>query len=323
LASILRRRALEAPLDDDPLVADLESQTTPQPGYALIDAGDGRRLELFGERLVDRPAPVALGPKLDRPAWAAADLRFDAGEGWSGPAAADGPWPVQIDGLTMELRPTASGGLGVYPEHAANLAWLVDQVVARQGERSDRPEVLNLFAHTGLATLAAARAGAAVAHVDAAKASVAWARRNAALSGLEDRPVRWLVDDALAFVEREGRRGRRYDGLVIDPPTFGRAPAGGHWALRADLVRLLEACLAIAWSDAFVLVTAHAAGLDAEALRDAVAEAFGRPPQATSLVPLGLEAESGVELHLGWAVRLDRRGAGGRSNAPNRGNRAP
>jgi 23S rRNA (cytosine1962-C5)-methyltransferase len=303
-------------------------------GYALLDAGDGRRLERFGERIVDRPAAIALGPKRQRARWAAADLRFETGAGWSGPATDAGPWAVDIGGLTMELRPTASGGLGLYPEHAANLPWLVDEVGERTSDRAsdrgggrsgaDEPaQVLNLFAHTGLVTLAAARAGAAVAHVDAARASVAWARRNAALSGLDDRPVRWLVDDALTFVEREGRRGRRYDGLVIDPPSFGRGPGSGRWTLREDLGRLLEACAGVAVDDAFVLVTAHAAGLDPEALGDLVANAFGRPPRGAEIVAMGLEAESGAELDLGWAVRLGRASARPRRNAGNRGNRAP
>jgi 23S rRNA (cytosine1962-C5)-methyltransferase len=325
-----RRLPPGAGLDDDPVVQETEARTGGERGYALLDAGDGRRLERFGARLVDRPAPVALGPKRDRPAWAAADLRFDVGEGWSGPAAGDGPWLVEIDGLTLELRAMASGGLGLFPEHAANLGWLRAEIAARKGDvrngqapnQAARPEVLNLFAHTGLATLAAAAAGAAVTHVDSARASVAWARRNAGLSGLEDRPVRWLVDDALAFVEREARRGRRYDGVVMDPPTFGRAAGGGRWSLRSDLWRLLEACATISRSDAFVLVTAHAAGLDPEALRDAVADAFGRSSQLISPVPLGLEAESGAELHLGWAIRLgttERRG----SNADHLRNRAP
>src|SRR5689334_7340325 len=198
--------------------------------YQLLDAGEGRRLERFGDRVVDRPAPMAFGWKAAPEAWQRVDLRFDAPSGWRGSAEALAPWHVEVaDGLTLELRPTGSGGLGIDPEHVANLAWVADQIrdeVARRPER--QPRVLNLFAHTGLTTLAAARAGATVAHVDAARAAVTWARRNAELSGLADRPVRWLVDDATAFVAREARRGRRYDGIVLDPPSFGRARQGRH-----------------------------------------------------------------------------------------------
>src|SRR5512143_2109889 len=246
-------------------------------GYELLDAGVRRRLERFGELIVDRPAPGADGFRLTPAAWAAADLRFDPGIGWSGPAWRDGrdglsPWPVHIDGLTMELRPTSSGGLGLYPEHAANLAWLEAQVRARPADR--RLEVLNLFAHTGLATLALARAGASVVHVDGARSAVAWARRNAELSGLADRPIRWIVDDALGFVAREARRGRRYDGIVLDPPAFGRA-SGRAWRLESDLPELLAACRAIALPDAFVLLTAHSETVDGHGLAQLLGGAFG------------------------------------------------
>jgi 23S rRNA (cytosine1962-C5)-methyltransferase len=327
------------------------------PEVRLVDAGDGRRLERFGPRLVDRPAPVATAPRRDIDAWRAADLRFVASAGWSSPGgAADtgAAWPVQVDGLTLELRPTASGGVGLYPEHAANVAWLWRAVAVRSGgeaaaarprgeaaaaratgvETAAAPSVLNLFAHTGLATLALARAGAAVAHVDAARSAVAWARRNVELSGLADRPIRWLVDDALGFVEREARRGRRYDGFVLDPPSFGRAPSGGHrsrWSLRDGLPDLLAGCAAIAANDAFVLLTAHTTGTDPEELAGIVADAFGhsrairggtlagtrgvaqpagrgatrRATLEPTVEPLTLVAESGARLDLGWAVRLD------------------
>jgi 23S rRNA (cytosine1962-C5)-methyltransferase len=188
------------------------------------------------------------------------------------------------------------------------------------------PRVLNLFAHTGLATLAAARAGAAVAHVDAARAAVGWARRNAELSGLADREIRWLVDDALAFTEREARRGRRYDGLILDPPSAGHGGSGhggsrrtdagdagrggagrggaGRWTLRDDLPGLLEACARVTAEDAFVLLTAHSSGLTGEALAAPLLRAFRRGGSEAEVVRLSLAAASGAILHLGWAVRL-------------------
>ncbi|HET9853178.1 MAG TPA: class I SAM-dependent methyltransferase [Candidatus Limnocylindrales bacterium] len=274
-----------------------------RPDYDLLDAGDGRRLERFGERVVDRPAPAATGTRLgDFFAWRRADLRFDPGGEWIGAPAALEPWPVAIDGLTLELRPTASGGLGIYPEHAANLAWVTARVRDRvaAAARGEAPQVLNLFAHTGLVTLAAARAGAAVAHVDASNGAVDWARRNASLSGLDDRPVRWLVDDAGAFVAREARRGRRYDGVVLDPPSFGRA-GRRQWKLAAELPTLLAACRSVAADDAFVLLTSHTTGLDGAALLGALREAFGAG--STEVDRLTLEAESSARLELGWAVR--------------------
>lgn len=273
-------------------------------GYELLDAGVRRRLERFGPLKVDRPAPGADGFRLAPEAWAGAVLRFDPGSGWSGPASPADPWAIDVDGLTMELRPTSSGGVGLYPEHAANLDWLAAQVAARAaaGNAGAAPRVLNLFGHTGLATLALARAGAAVAHVDGARAAVAWARRNAGLSGLADRPVRWLVDDATAFVAREARRGQRYDGIVLDPPAFGRA-GRRQWRLADELPELLAACRRVTEDDAFVLLTAHTTGLDGRAMGDALRVAFGgRRPIA--VVPLELRSMNGAVLPLGWAARL-------------------
>jgi 23S rRNA (cytosine1962-C5)-methyltransferase len=269
--------------------------------YELLDTGEGRRLERFGDRIVDRESAAATGEALDPEAWQSATLRYDAGEGWDGSAEALEPWPIHVGGLRLELRPTSSGGLGLYPEHLANLTWL-ERAVARRGH----PAVLNLFAHTGVATLAAGRAGAAVAHVDSSRSSVAWARSNAELSNLGDRHVRWLVDDALGFVRREGRRGRRYDGIVLDPPSFGRS-GGTTWRLADDLPTLLAACAAVAAQGAFLLLTAHTTGLDGTAMAAAVEAAFGRrPPQSRDdVVPMTLEAKSGARLELGWAVRRD------------------
>ncbi len=284
-------------------------------GYELLDAGVLRRLERFGALTLDRPAPAANGFRLAPDAWTGADLRFDAGDGWSGPAWPAKPWRGVIEGLAMELRPTASGGVGLYPEHAANLAWLEAAVAARLGTDpggaplggaplgGSPPAVLNLFAHTGLATLALARAGASVVHVDGSRGAVAWARRNAELSGLADRPVRWIVDDVGAFVAREARRERRYDGIVLDPPAFGRA-GRREWRLDDDLPALLAVCRRVAAPGAFVLLTAHSESVDGRALATMLRTAFRPPADAAEVVPLELQAASGARLRLGWAVRL-------------------
>ena len=274
------------------------------PGFELLDAGELRRLERFAGRVVDRPAPTALDWRRDSGAWSGADLRFDAGGGWRGPLVAkDGrvePWTLVLDGLTLELRPTASGGVGLYPEHAANLAWLERQLAG-----CEAPSLLNLFAHTGLATLAAARAGASVAHVDAARSAVAWARRNAELSNLADRPIRWLVDDAAGFVAREARRGRRYDGIVVDPPSFGHA-GRRRWRLEDELPALLDGCAAVLTDDGFVLLTAHTTGLEGPLLEEALLDAIPARLRRVETAPLVLEAASGARLELGWSVRMSR-----------------
>jgi 23S rRNA (cytosine1962-C5)-methyltransferase len=276
---------------------------TTDKGYALIDAGDGRRLERFGSRVVDRPAPSAADEprRTARDEWAAADLRFDRDRGWSGDAQPTEPWTIDLDGLTLELRPTGAGQLGLFPEHALAWPWLRDRVITQQDA-----DVLHLFAYTGATSLALAATGARVTHVDASRPAVAWARRNAELSDLTDRQIRWIVDDALAFVRREARRGRRYDGLVLDPPTFGHGPSGARWQLDEALPTLLDACAAVAQPDAFVLLTAHATALAPADLASALEIAFGIPAELQT-DDVELEAESGAVLSLGVAARMIRR----------------
>ena len=277
------------------------NDTEPTTGLDLLDAGDGRRLDRVGARVVDRPAPTAVwSPRLPRSDWAAADLRFERGEGWVGAELT--PWTVEIDGVILEVRPTEAGQIGLFAEHVAFWSWLRTGLAGRH-----EPHILNLFAHTGATTLALGRAGARVAHVDASRPAVAWARRNAELSGLADRPIRWIVDDALDFARREARRGRRYEGIVLDPPSFGHGTGGRRWELAGALPDLLDACAALATHDAFVLLTAHSAGLDADDLRDALVDAFEPAPGADILAePIELLARSGAVLPLGFAARMIR-----------------
>jgi 23S rRNA (cytosine1962-C5)-methyltransferase len=275
-------------------------------GYALLDVGGGARLERFAGRVTDRPHPAALGSRADPAAWAAADLRFDRDRGWTGDAAALAPWQLTIDGVTLELRPTDAGQVGVFPEHAAMLPWLRDRVAARLGADdapAAPPAVLHLFAYTGLATLAMVAAGAAVTHVDASRPTVAWARHNAAGSGVADRPVRWIVDDAVAFTEREVRRGRRYAGVVLDPPSYGHGPGSGAWRIADDLGDLLGATSRLLDPDGFALLTAHTAGFEAARLADVLARALGRPTAAVEAGELELITADGRRLGLGAFAR--------------------
>jgi 23S rRNA (cytosine1962-C5)-methyltransferase len=268
--------------------------------YELIDAGGGARLERFGAYVVDRPHPSAVGERRLASAWRAAELRFDRDRGWSGPAevvAADG-WPVEVAGLTMLLRPTAAGQVGLFPEHTAMLPWL-RSAVSRERADDGPPSVLHLFAYTGLVTLALARAGAAVVHVDAARPSVAWARENAARNDLADAPIRWLVDDVRAFVAREVRRGRRYDGVVLDPPSYGHGGAGNVWQLERDLGPLLADLRRVLVLDAFLLLTTHTPGWDADRLANEIRAVPG-PREAGELT---LTASSGARLRLGAYAR--------------------
>jgi len=282
-----------------------------QPGddYALLDAGDGRRLERFGGVVLDRPAPAAEGaPRRLPDAWGAAAARYERGVGgragrWVPAGAVPERWTVVIGGLPMELRPTPAGQVGLFPEHAAVAAWAEDaaEAVAATGGRP--AAVLNLFAYTGLASLALARAGARVVHLDASRPAVAWARRNAALAGLEDRPIRWLVEDAARFVARETRRGQRYDGVVLDPPTYGHGPGGGAWRLAEDLEPLLAAIRPLlAPGPWFVACTVHATGMPPDLLAEATRVALGPGGGVPRVLDLALEAASGARLAAGWAV---------------------
>jgi len=263
----------------------------------LIDCGGGRRLERFGAVVVDRPAPAASEPaRLSASEWARPDLRWSKGA-WVRGAARD-PWSVSVAGLTLECRPAAGGQVGVFPEHAATWSWL-SRATTMTAERQGRPpEVLSLFAYTGGASLACARAGARVVHVDASKPAIAWARRNAELSELADAPIRWLVEDARTFVRRERRRGRRYDGLVVDPPSYGHGT--GAWQIDEDLPGLLEDLAAVMGPrPSFVVLSAHTAGYDGDRLSALIRDRFGITADGE---PLRLRAASGAELALGaWA----------------------
>ena len=277
---------------------------------SLLDAGDGRRLERFGPRVVDRPHPGSGAPRRAPGRWRSPDLRFDRATGWTGRGDVSESWPVQVAGLMLELRATESGGLGMFPEQLQNVGWLEAEIEAAKARRASTgppPEVLNLFAHTGLLTLVAARAGARVVHLDAARGTIAWARRNANLSRLAEQPIRWLVDNGLAFVAREARRGRTYDGIVLDPPSYGHA-GGQAWRLAEDIGELLAGCARIARPDAFVLLTAHSPEFDENRLADALWDAFPDFGDRLEAAPLELEAESGAVLGLGAAARL--RGSG-------------
>jgi 23S rRNA (cytosine1962-C5)-methyltransferase len=231
--------------------------------YELLDFGDGRKLERFGDVVVDRPCPAAEGErKSRRELWNEAAARFD------GNRAGEGEWRAKVKGWAPEgwcyahegvvkfrlgLDALPSGQVGVFPEQRQNWEWIARQVGRAAGGKL---RILNLFAYTGASTLAAAAAGAEVAHVDAARSVVERARENAVLSGFEERPIRWIVEDALKFCRREVKRGNKYDGVILDPPTYGHGPKGEAWKIGEHLLPLLEMCGELtAESRAFVLVT--------------------------------------------------------------------
>lgn len=284
---------------------------TDRVDHELLDLGEGRQLERLGSVVLDRPCPAAAWHTARDPAaWAAADARFDRqGDGvgaWTTIGETVAPWQVELAGLAFELRLTDSGQVGVFPEQIPTWHWLRNRATSAGRTASDRPpEVLNLFAYTGGSTLATAAGGARVVHVDAARAAVAWARRNAELGGLGDAPIRWIADDALDFVRRERRRGRRYDGVVLDPPSYGHGTGGRAWHLEADLPELLEACVALLVpGPAFLVLSVHTPKFGPERLADALRLAVG-PDEGGSLDvdDLRIEAVDGRRVTLGAVAR--------------------
>jgi 23S rRNA (cytosine1962-C5)-methyltransferase len=228
--------------------------------YDLLDFGQGRKLERFGSVVVDRPAPAATDVAVGNSAlWTAADARFTrrvlTRGGWVLRQSVPEEWCVHHGACTLQLKPTYSGAIGIFPEQAENWDWIAQQV--RGAGRAVK--VLNLFAYTGGSTLAAAGAGASVVHVDAARPVVSWARRNAELSHLRDAPIRWIVEDARKFVDRELRRGQQYDAVILDPPTYGHGPQAEPWFVEKHLGDLLSACRGLTRRQrVFMLLTCHA-----------------------------------------------------------------
>ena len=230
--------------------------------YELLDCGRGEKLERWGDKLLVRPDPQAIWdtPRTHR-GWKRPDARY-ARSGTGGGRWADNSvpqrWQVNYRDLTFNVGLMNFKHTGVFPEQAANWDFAREQI-----QNAGRPvSVLNLFAYTGGATIACAAAGAGVCHVDAAKGMVQWARDNAKSSGLEDRPIRWIVDDCAKFVEREIRRGRKYDAIIMDPPSYGRGPSGEVWKLEENLYPFVElAAEALSDDPLFVILNSYTTGL--------------------------------------------------------------
>ena len=214
--------------------------------YELLDASDGERLERWGKYILVRPDPQVIwkSEKNDK-RWFNADAYYhrssQGGGSWEFRRRIPSEWQIEWEGIKLYVTPTNFKHTGVFPEQAAN--WAVYEKLIENCGRSIN--VLNLFGYTGAATLACMRAGATVCHVDASKGMVAQAKNNAVLSYLADKPVRWIVDDCLKFVQREQRRGRKYDGIIMDPPSYGRGPNGEIWKLEENLDELVSECVKV------------------------------------------------------------------------------
>lgn len=286
-------------------------ETTGFDDYCLLDSGAGRKLERFGEMILVRPEEQALwSPRVPDTTWKGADAIFtgateEEGAGrWQRRPGIEESWTCRHGGLRFACRFTSFRHVGVFPEQEAHWRDLADRITAAK----EPPAILNLFGYTGIASLVAAAAGACVTHVDASRKAIAWARENQVLSGLEDRPIRWICDDAMKFAAREVRRGSRYHGILLDPPKYGRGPKNEVWRLFEDLPEMLRLCRDLLAPDGpFLVLTAYAIRASAltldELTREVLGEADGAGLESGELV---LKEEGGRRLSTSLFCRWSR-----------------
>lgn len=241
--------------------------------YEILDCSDGEKLERWENKILVRPDPqiVWKSEKTDKK-WQSADARYNrsktGGGSWQCYKKLPDSWTVSYKNLTFGIKPMGFKHTGLFPEQATNWDWFSEII---KNSKKDNVKVLNLFAYTGGATVAAAAAGASVCHVDAAKGMVAWAKENAALSGLADHPIRYIVDDVKKFVQREIRRGNKYDGIIMDPPSYGRGPGGEVWKIEDEIFDLVSLCTQILSDEPlFFLVNSYTTGLSGSVMENII-----------------------------------------------------
>ena len=239
--------------------------------YELLDSGNGKKLERYGDITLERPCAQAVWAPKNPGLWNGATARFDriGGLNWEGRGKLPEFWNVEIAGVVMKLAATDFGHIGVFPETRALWEWIRSTLKGQAGKKGRELKFLNLFAYSGGATLAAAQAGAHCCHLDASKGMVDWARENAKLNDLQDAPVRWIVDDVIKFLRREVKRGNRYDGILLDPPSFGRGKKGELYKIEDQLMTTLDLVHEVLAGDpAFVLLTSHTPGFSPIVLKN-------------------------------------------------------
>lgn len=260
-------------------------------GYELIATGEGERLERWGDRVILRPETAANWPWKNTRELSAWDGRYTGnratGGKWEWRHPLPDPCIVRHRDLSFLIKPTASKHLGLFPEQAANWEWIT-RVIGAASSRSEPIRILNLFGYTGGATLAAASVGASVTHVDAARAMVGWCSENARISALDDAPIRYIVEDSLTFLQREIRRGNRYDGIVMDPPSFGRGKSGELWKLSEQLPFLIDTAQeALGEAPLFLLLNTYSNAVD-DLAESMISKRLSRLGGSCDLTRLGL-----------------------------------
>ena len=261
--------------------------------FRVLDAGNGMKLERWKGITLLRPDPQAVWPMGEHKA-DAIYIRSETGGGhWEEQRQLPESWQVAYRDLTFVVRPTGFKHTGLFPEQAVNWDWMRSELGRWKKTHECAPKVLNLFAYTGGATVACAASGAEVVHVDAAKGMVAWAKDNAAASGLGGAPIRYIVDDCVKFVKRELRRGNRYDGIVMDPPSYGRGPTGELWKIEDDLYPLVADCAQLLSEEpAFFLVNSYTTGLAASVLKNILRVALPEGETVSDEVGLPIERDN-------------------------------
>jgi len=237
-------------------------KTEKQKEYELLDSGNGEKLERYGSYILRRPDPEALWQKSkDFIFWDKAELQFvrnGTKTKWIAKSGTPNNWEISYGDLNFSIRPTSFKHTGLFPEQLPNWKWMEELI---KNTSPKKVSVLNLFAYTGGATLACAKAGSDVCHVDGSKTAVEWARVNAELSGLKDAPIRWIVDDVLVFLKREIKRGRKYDAIIMDPPSFGHGPKDELWKIEEHFLELMKSCKEVLSDDPlFILINGYTAG---------------------------------------------------------------
>lgn len=275
--------------------------------YKLIDSGDGEKLEQFGEFIISRPDPQILWQKsLPDSEWRKADAYFersfeDKGN-WQTRKRMPEEWPMHWRDLKFLAKLSPFKHTGIFPEQSAHWGWFRELLekriaVGNNTDSDSRPNILNLFAYTGGASIVVAKTGAKITHVDASRASIGWAKKNQVASGLDEKSIRWILDDVLTFMEREVRRGNKYDGIIMDPPVYGHGPNGERWDFKKSLPLLLEMCRQVL-SDKplFVLINAYAVSTSAVTLGNLLEEMMVEKSGKVSVGELAIEESGSASL---------------------------
>ena len=278
--------------------------------YEILDMADGEKLERWGNIYLVRPDPQIIWKAKSYPEkWKKANARYNrsksGGGGWNYTKRLPDSWQIKYKNLTFNIKPMGFKHTGLFPEQAVNWDWMIEKIKNEKREI----KVLNLFAYTGGATVACLSAGASVCHVDSSKGMVAWAKENVQSSGLEDRPVRFIIDDVTKFVQREIRRGNTYDAIIMDPPSYGRGKNGEVWQFENDLEDLVELCSnVLSENPLFFLINSYTTGISSKVLENILALKIKRKNGKISSGEIGLPmSESSLVLPAGIFGRWEKK----------------